>query len=264
MLSRVRNLTFLPDVYFGNMGFHAGRSVAACLCAVLMIFTASCNNGVPSGRLLHESKVVESQGAGSVRVRINVPAGKLTLVGGASKLMESDFRYVESEGAPQVSYTMVGKAGQLELSQPGHQVHLIGGADSAGDRNDWNLRFNSSVPAELTIDISAGYGDLRVGQLSLSRFNLDMGAGIANVDFRGDWKKSVDAEIHGGVGDTTIVLPTNVGVRVHTEHGIGTVDAPGMEAEGDDYVNAAYRQSPVTLRLTVKTGVGSIKLVSAS
>jgi hypothetical protein len=260
----LRSRSSFPRVRLGDTGVNTLSPMAVCLCAVMMIFASSCNRLTPSSRLLHESKAVDRQGADSVHVRIHLPAGRLTLSGGSNKLMEADFHYMESEGIPRVSYSVTGESGDLELSQPGRQVHVVNTAGSSGERNEWSLRFNGSVPEDLTVEMGAGQGDLRVGELSLTRFNLDMGAGEAKVDFRGNWKKSMDAEIHGGVGTMIVTLPANIGVRVHTEHGIGTVEAPSLQKDGDDYVNASYRQSPVTLTITVKTGVGAIKLVSAS
>ncbi len=87
-----------------------------------------------------------------------------------------------------------------------------------------------------------------------------MGAGQFTADLTGDWKKDLDAEIHGGVGHAIILLPEDVGVRVHATGGIGSISSGGLKRDGDEYVNDMYGKSPVTLRLDVSGGVGNIDL----
>ena len=232
---------------------------------LFMILMAACSRvGDNPGRNIHDSKSLDRQGADSVQVHINIPAGKLTLAGGSTKLMEASFDYTESEGTPQVSYQVTGNLGRLELTQPGRNTHVTGGIDSnsAGTRNAWNLRLNNQVPLELTIEMNAGYCELHLGQLAVTRLKLQADAGELHADFVGDWKKDLNASIHGGVGRTILRLPKNTGVRVQVERGIGTLSAEGFRREGDDYVNSAYGKSPVTLRLKIESSIGSIKLLS--
>jgi hypothetical protein len=230
-----------------------------------MILIAGSRVGNSHGRNIHDSKSLDRQGADLVQVHINIPAGKLTLAGGSTRLMEADFDYTESEGSPQVSYQITGKLGRLELTQPGRNTHVIGGIDSnsAGARNDWNVHLNNQVPLELTIEMNAGYSDLHLGQLAVTRIKLQTDASELHADFIGDWKKDLDALIQGGVGRTVLRLPKNTGVRVQVERGIGTLRAEGFRRDGDDYVNSAYGKSPVTLRLKIESSIGSITLLSA-
>ena len=41
---------------------------------------------------------------------------------------------------------------------------------------------------------------------------------------------------------------------------MGQVNASGLRIDGDDYVNDAYGESEVTLRISIKSGVGEINL----
>ena len=131
------------------------------------------------------------------------------------------------------------------VTQSGAGVHL------GRTHNDWHMRLANDVPMELKIEMGAGQGNLRLGSLLLTKLEVEMGAGQATVDLTGDWKKDLDGKIEGGVGTATIRLPKNVGVRVHAEGGIGSINVQGLRREGDAYVNDAYDKSPVTLRLNV-------------
>lgn len=135
---------------------------------------------------------------------------------------------------------------------------------------------------EMSIDVGAGGSDLTVGSLALSslaikagagdvtvdltgapsltQLDADIGAGEVTVDLTGDWQNDLDANIEGGVGEITLRLPRGVGVRVDVELGIGKVSASGLSKDGDAYVNDAFGESAVTLRVDIQGGVGEINL----
>ena len=207
-----------------------------------------------ASRRLHDVEAIDRQGSEPVRVHIQMPAGELKLSGGANKLMEADFNYDEAEGKPETSYHVSGGTGELDVTQPGKKFHF------GPAHNDWNIRLANDVPMELKVDMGAGQSDLKVGDLSLTRLDISMGAGQFTADLTGNWKKDLDAEIHGGVGHAIILLPEDVGVRVHATGGIGSISSGGLKRDGDEYVNDMYGKSPVTLRLDVSGGVGNIDL----
>jgi hypothetical protein len=87
-----------------------------------------------------------------------------------------------------------------------------------------------------------------------------MGAGKTTVDLTGDYAQNFDASIQGGVGEATVLLPSEVGVKAKAQGGLGKINAEGLEKVGDSYVNDAYGESDVTLDVDVRGGVGQIKL----
>jgi hypothetical protein len=208
-----------------------------------------------SSSVRHEVRTVDLAGAKTVHAELNIGAGQLTLRGGSSHLLDADFDYAGREGTPQVEYTVDAGKGDLKISQE-HEGPNIGGT-----RNNWSLRFGNSAPLDLNIDMGAGEGDLRLRDLDLSNLTVNMGAGRVDVDLTGDRKKDLEADIEGGVGQAVIRLPRKIGVIVNASGGIGTIDASGLKHDGDEYTNAAYGKSPVTLHLTVQGGVGQISLI---
>jgi hypothetical protein len=101
---------------------------------------------------------------------------------------------------------------------------------------------------------------LHLRDVPVTNLTLNMGAGRVMVDLTGDRKKDVDADIEGGVGEATVRLPRSIGVIAHAEGGIGGISAPDFRKQDSEYTNAAYGKTPVTIRLKVEGGVGSIKL----
>jgi hypothetical protein len=87
-----------------------------------------------------------------------------------------------------------------------------------------------------------------------------MGAGKTTVDLTGDYARGFDATIQGGVGQATILLPSEIGVKAKAEGGLGTIDAEGLEKVDDSYVNDAYGESDTNLNVDITGGVGEINL----
>jgi hypothetical protein len=236
---------------------HTGEVLAIVILIVLVLVAVSHK----SVRLEWQasSQSVAAQGAQSADVNISIPAGDLTLRGGASagKILEADFRYTSEDGVPRVDYSVSQGRGTLDLTQQNaSHVHWT------TRHNDWSLRLNNDIPMNIKIDIGAGHGDLDLHGMTLTGLSLEMGAGQVNADLAANWKTDSMVSIEGGVGQATLRLPETIGVSVHASGGIGAISTGSLHKQGDAYVNDAYGKSPVTLEVNVEGGVGQINLVS--
>lgn len=213
------------------------------------------NRGWRSGHNLHDAESVELQGAKSVSADIDIPAGTVTVSGGSSKLLDASFDYDDTEGKPTIDYGVSGGHGNLNIRQDtSNHTHW-------GEREDnWDLRLASGVPIDFKLNMGAGQTNLKMSQVDLSRLEVHMGAGDLHLDLTAPRTSDLDATIQGGVGSATIRLPKDVGVRVNASGGLGSINANGLQRDGDAYINAAYGKSPATINLTVEGGVGQINL----
>jgi len=203
-----------------------------------------------------ESHSIQPEDAMSVSANLKLGAGELNVTGGADALMEGEFSYNVSDWKPKVNYDVSGDKGELSVEQgSGEGVRLGGDA-----RNEWDLRLNDEVPTNLRVEMGAGESDLDLDSLTLIGLDLQMGAGKTTVDLTGDYDRDFDASIEGGVGEATVLVPGEVGVRVRAEGGLGKINAEGFQREGEAYVNDAYGDSEVTLDVDVRGGVGQINL----
>jgi hypothetical protein len=208
------------------------------------------------GKMQRESKSVDPKDAQSARAQLKMGAGELNLAGGADQLMEGDFSYNVSEWKPEVSYGVSGDEGKLVVRQGGSE-----GSNLTGEaRNEWEIRLNDELPTDLVVQIGAGESNLDLDSLSLMGLKLQMGAGKTTVDLTGDYARSFDASIQGGVGEATVMLPSGVGVKAKAQGGLGKINAEGLKRVGNSYVNDAYGESDVTLNVNVQGGVGQINL----
>src|SRR5215212_5801964 len=208
------------------------------------------------GKMQEESKYVDLKNADSVRAQLKIGAGELHITGGADQLMDGDFSYNVSEWKPKVTYDVSGQKGKLVVKQGSSNSGSLDGKA----RNEWDISFNEEVPTDLMVQVGAGESDLDLDSLSLTGLDLQMGAGKTTVDLTGDYAKSFDASIQGGVGEATVLLPSEVGVKAKAAGGLGKINAKGLKKVGDSYVNDAYGESDINLSVEVQGGVGEINL----
>jgi predicted membrane protein len=88
-----------------------------------------------------------------------------------------------------------------------------------------------------------------------------MGAGQVELDLTGPRKSDLNVDIRGGVGQATIRLPRDVGVSARASGGLGSINAGGLEKDGDEYRNSVYGKTPHKIRLNVEGGIGEIELI---
>ena len=85
------------------------------------------------GELKTEQQSVQLWGAKTVKVDLSMGAGELTLVGGASDLLDASFTYNVAEWQPEVQYSVSGQQGTLTIEDGVFRVrHDITSWESAG------------------------------------------------------------------------------------------------------------------------------------
>jgi hypothetical protein len=245
----------------------------------LMAFAfTGCIASVEVGELRKEQETVELLGAKAVRVEIDVGVGKLTVSGGSDELMNADFEYNVEKWEPIIDYDVRDREGVLKVVQPSAGARRV----TKRAKCEWNLKLNDDVPAVLDVKMGAGEGKLHLGNLnltwatinlgagevaidlsgsrSLERLEVGMGAGSATLDLSGNWTNDLKAEIGGGVGECTVIVPRETGARVKADKGIGKLNVTGLTRDGDYYVNNAYGKTDATIEVSVEAGVGAINL----
>lgn len=249
------------------------------LMAVLLLATACGLNRLEIGSLQNETETVELGTAGEVLAEITMGAGQLDISGGSENLLNAAFTYNVESWEPEVSYDVSDGVGRLTVDQPDTRDNISLNMDEI--RYEWDLRFNEEVPMDMEITLGAGDSQLELDSLTLNSLTFEggagdvdmdlsgstlrdldvrMGAGDVSVDLSGNWQQDLSATMRGGIGRATIFLPSNTGVRVEVQGGLGQVNAAGLNRDGDVYTNDAYGQSEVTLEIDIEGGVGEINL----
>ncbi|MCP5100258.1 MAG: hypothetical protein GY943_32300 [Chloroflexi bacterium] len=228
------------------------------LFTLLLLLPACIFEEVNVGATVTESESVEIGGAETARVDINMGIGELTVQGGADNLMDAEFTYNIETWKPEVDYEVSGDNGRLSVSQPESQFEGIPNNDDI--ENLWELKFNDTIPLNMDVDLGVGEGELVLSGINLSNLTVNAGVGKVVVDLTGNWSESFNVNVEGGVGQTIIKLPSEVGVRVEAQQGLGNIDVENMVRNGDVYTNFAYAESDIVIDIHVEGGVGNITL----
>jgi N-terminal domain of toast_rack, DUF2154/Cell wall-active antibiotics response 4TMS YvqF len=235
-----------------------GRFVVLFVAAIAAaMFLGACGpQRVEVGELRTQTRSVDAEDAESVRANLRIALGELNVSGGADELMEADFAYNVAAWEPRVNYELGGDTGELNVEQQG----LGEGIPNRDVRNEWDLRLNDDIPMDLAVQMGGGVSNLDLDSLILTGLNLGMGAGATTVDLTGNWERDLSAVVRGGAGEVTLLLPSQIGVRVNAGTRLGRVNADGLRKEGEAFVNDAYGDSDTNLEVDVSGGVGQINL----
>lgn len=209
-----------------------------------------------TGPTQHDSAHFDLDKSEMTRVELRMGAGELNVSGGSPKLAEADFTYNVASWKPSVDYHSTGVRGDLLITQP----EGSGGFGETEYR--WDVRLNDGLLMDVVTKLGAGNAKMNLGGMNLRSVELNIGAGEVTMDLRGAPKRSYDVRINGGVGQATVYLPKTVAIDATAKGGIGEVNVRGLEQRGGRWVNASQENSPVTIRLDVKGGVGQIDIVA--
>lgn len=254
---------------------------------VLLMFALGCDSinlnleTVEVGELVTTTQTVALDEVETVAVSIKMGVGDLSVHGGTAELLDAEFNYNVAAWAPEVTYAVSGRTGHLNIHQPSSTQVVMSG----NMRNEWTLALNEAVPLEVQVEHGVGTGKLSLGALqvrtvgvkagagdfsldlggneTLQSLTLETGVGKADLNLTGAWEHDVQMTLQNGVGETNIVLPAHLGVRVTISQGLGDVVVQGLTQRDGVYVNALYSESAPTLALDIQGGVGKITLTVA-
>lgn len=237
-----------------SRSIHPARLFAV---GALVALVAGCGIVAPivPGGDRTDTKTTDAGGATSASVEVNLGAGQLTLAGGSSALATTKFTYNVESWKPTVDYTVSNGRGTLVIAQPNVPV-----AVGKSVRNDWDVRLSNSIPLDLKINTGAGKSTLNLSGMTLVSAAISGGAGELQADLSGEWRRSVEIDVNGGVGKVTVQLPSSVGARAKVTTGLGTVTANGLTKSGDTWVNDQFGKSPITVDVVIRAGVGEVNL----
>ena len=215
-------------------------------------WTAACvMGGSPAGPVVNEQHAVERGAARQARVEIDMSPGDLEMRSGAKALFSGDFAFNVPELKPDIQYAVNGGTGILKVTQ---------GSASGNYENRWRLSLDDTTPLDVVVTLGAGDADLVLGSVNLNSLTVRLGAGDLKIDLRGKPAKSYNVSVQAGAGDTTIELPSSVGISATTSGLIGDSSVSGLEKRGDRWVNTRAEGSPVTIDVQVQHAVGDLRI----
>lgn len=200
----------------------------------------------------------------SLELVLQFGVGELRVTGGAENSVDAAFDYNREGWKPEIKKEIDGKEGYLKIQQPSIKdgFNLVGDIFESGKtRNSWNIKVKDGM--KLKLDMDGGVGDSRLDltTVQLDGVSLDCGVGNVTADMSGNYEEKVDVIVNGGVGELTLYVSKDMGVKVDVDKGIGDLDIDGFIKYGDEYTNRAYDENKSYLNINVDMGVGSIHII---
>jgi hypothetical protein len=228
--------------------------VLGVMSVLMLIVVSGCQMDVSGNEESFEVQV-DKDHAKELEVELNIGAGELNVESGGKEWVEGTIDYNHKKLEPEISYKVKGDAGVAVIEQG--EKGLLDKINIGEIDNHWNLRLNDEIPMDLVINSGASETMLDLKGLELQNLEVNAGVGDISIDLSGDWQESFDATLDMGVGKSTIILPSDVGVKIEASKGIGKSNLVGFISQGDGvYVNDAYEDADVIINLKTNLGVG--------
>jgi hypothetical protein len=230
------------------------------LAAVLALGLSACVVvDTETGPTETHTESVDAGSAQNVVVNLHMGTGELTIKRGGRHLVESTFKYAASLGRPAVQYDIHRSEGRLTIESP------RGRFATGHSSNAWELQFGDAGPLDFDIQMGAGDSRVDVSRLPVRRVDIQMGAGRLDLNLSGRYRQDVLVSVQGGVGQALIDVPRDVGAVADVKGGIGAIQPGTLERRRDGlFVNRAYEEGRPAVRLTVRGGVGEIRLAEGN
>ncbi|MGX6443402.1 toast rack family protein [Neobacillus sp. K501] len=224
------------------------------MAASVMVFASGC--GIFAKGNEDSSNVnIDKDKAKELQLELNIGAGELNVSQGADEWVEGSIVYTNKKWEPVVSYERKGKKGIAVIEQ--EHEGIFNNVKIGEIKNTWDLKLNDQVPIDLQVNSGASETKLDLNGLKIKDLEVNAGVGDITIDLSGKWKESFDVSLDMGVGQSTIILPSDVGVKIEISKGIGEAELSGFISKGNGvYVNEAFEDADVVINVSTELGVG--------
>lgn len=113
------------------------------------------------------------------------------------------------------------------------------------------------------VKIEAGAASLKVhglGNANAERLDFDGGVGEIVLDFSGDWRGDMSADIDMGVGSLTLRLPRGLGVRIIKDTFLMSFEPHGLVKRAGAYYSENWERAEHKLTINIDAAFGSIDI----
>ena len=222
------------------------------------------------------NQVIEKGKADNIKALIHVSGGRLWVSEGTEALADVKFSYDKHEWDPNVSYAEQNKVGKLTVN-----AKIDNEEKKIDEDNTCKIKLNKELNYSLGLVLGAGEADIdlesfqikkalfRLGvgsfdvnlaNTSIPLFKVEAGIGEATFDLSGEYKNDLTGMINAGIGEITIIVPKDMGVKVSVTGFLGSVDTPNYHKDGKEYSNSLYGETKYSIDLAIKGAIGTISI----
>lgn len=130
--------------------------------------------------------------------------------------------------------------------------------------SDSRMRFSRPNPIECqSLELSMGAAAFRaigLGNANCARIKAEGGVGDMNLDFSGEWRHDITADITMALGSVTIAVPQDVGVVVRRSTFLTSFSGEDFARDGRDHYSANWESSSRRLTIDLQGAFGSVNI----
>ena len=120
---------------------------------------------------------------------------------------------------------------------------------------------NRAHMRSLDIDVgAASFEGRNLGNTNAASVRVQGGVGSVELDFGGQWSQDMTVDVDLTLGQLTLHVPRDVGVRVEVQKVLASFDQQGLQKRGDAYFSENWDRAKYHLRLRAQTTFGGIEL----
>jgi hypothetical protein len=131
--------------------------------------------------------------------------------------------------------------------------------------SDVKVRFDTLNPVAMSsLELDVNAAALQADQLANANareVRVHTNVGGADLDFGGHWTQDIDLRVDLLLGDVTVHVPSDVGVRVELDRFVASFQHDGLVKRSDAFYSENWDSAPRKLRIRAETNLGKLKLV---
>jgi hypothetical protein len=128
--------------------------------------------------------------------------------------------------------------------------------------SDSQLRFSEPNPIPCNrLELSMGAAAFRavgLANANCARIKAEGGVGDMNLDFSGEWRRDLTADVTMALGSVTLAVPEDVGVVVRRSTFLTGFTGSGFSRQGRDHVSDNWDQADRKLTVELQGAFGSV------
>jgi hypothetical protein len=123
----------------------------------------------------------------------------------------------------------------------------------------WDLRLNSGVTLDLTVNMGAGDCTLDLSGMTLDGLNVNTAVGLTTVTLPASGRFSADIE--EAIGQIVVNIPDGMGARIQMDAGLaGRQVPPGYLQQDNVYTSPNYAVAANRVDLRVALAIGNVRV----
>ena len=182
---------------------------------------------------------------GSIKGR-NMKAGKLDLSLSPSVPLDLSLKF---------------GAAQADLELGGLRIRRASVQTGASETNVRVSKPNRENCSSASFEVgAAAFRASGLGNLNCEDFRIAGGVGDVVLDFSGEFRNDINADIDMGLGSLTLRVPHGLGVSVRKSGILASFDSQGLVKRGNVYYSENFEKAEHKLTVQIDAALGAIKV----